>query len=149
MSEPPGAGITESCKPSYRYWESNPGPLQELSVFLASEPPLQPHTVLLSTFISLCSSSSQICLPFIPTQLCVLFCFVKPLSPVDSILFHMGHTLKCRQPPRGHMYKESYLFLSREPPVANSSSAKGETWCLLPPHSEIYFLTYLSLFYVH
>lgn len=32
-----GNGVTDSCKPSCRYWESNPGPLKEQRVLLMTE----------------------------------------------------------------------------------------------------------------
>lgn len=37
----PRTGVTNSCKPLYRCWESNPGPLLERPVFFTAKPSLQ------------------------------------------------------------------------------------------------------------
>lgn len=34
----PGTGVTESCKPPCRCWESNQGPVEEQSGFITAEP---------------------------------------------------------------------------------------------------------------
>jgi hypothetical protein len=39
----PVTGVTDSCEPPCGYWELNPGLLDEQSVFLTTEPPLQPN----------------------------------------------------------------------------------------------------------
>lgn len=37
-----GTGVTDSCQPPCRSWESNPGPLEEQSVLLTAETSFQP-----------------------------------------------------------------------------------------------------------
>ena len=38
----PGTGVSDNCKLLCRWWELNPGPLEEETVFLTSRPSLQP-----------------------------------------------------------------------------------------------------------
>ena len=38
-----GTEVTDSCEPPWRCWESNPSPLQEQTVLLATELSLQPQ----------------------------------------------------------------------------------------------------------
>ena len=33
----PGTGVTNSSEPTYRFWEANPGPLEEYLVLLSAE----------------------------------------------------------------------------------------------------------------
>ena len=40
---PPATGSSDSCELPYGCWELNPGPLEEQSVLLTTEPSLQPH----------------------------------------------------------------------------------------------------------
>jgi hypothetical protein len=39
-----GGSSTDGCEPPCGCWELNLGPLEEQSVLLNTEPPLQPHT---------------------------------------------------------------------------------------------------------
>lgn len=49
----PGIGVTDGCKPSSGFWDSNSGPLQEQQVFLTAKPILQPSLCFLET-VSCC-----------------------------------------------------------------------------------------------
>ena len=42
----PGTGVTDNCVVPCGYWELNPSPLQEQSVFLTSETSLQPSILI-------------------------------------------------------------------------------------------------------
>lgn len=46
VSDLPRTGITDSCELTGGYWELNPSPLQEQSVFLTSETSLQPSILI-------------------------------------------------------------------------------------------------------
>ena len=42
VSDSPGTGVTDRCELSCGCWELNPGPLEEQSMLLTTEPSLQP-----------------------------------------------------------------------------------------------------------
>jgi hypothetical protein len=46
------AGVTDSCMPLYECWELNPGPQEEQSVLLTSEPFLQPKKTLKGSILT-------------------------------------------------------------------------------------------------
>jgi hypothetical protein len=42
VSDPPGTGVTDSCKPPSGFWKLNLGPLEEQPELLTTELSLQP-----------------------------------------------------------------------------------------------------------
>lgn len=42
----PGTGVSDCCGPSCVYWELDPCPLKDWSVFLTSKPPVQDWTLI-------------------------------------------------------------------------------------------------------
>jgi hypothetical protein len=52
--------ITDGCEPSWSCWELNSGPLEEQSVFLTTEPPLQPQKHDINSKIIITYMKSQI-----------------------------------------------------------------------------------------
>ena len=47
--------FSDSCELLCECWELNPGPLEEQSVLLTTEPSLQPHDFFFKDRVSLCS----------------------------------------------------------------------------------------------
>jgi hypothetical protein len=49
----PGTGVADDCEPLCGYWELNPGPFEEYTVFLTMDPSLQLLDQLVKRFIYL------------------------------------------------------------------------------------------------